>query len=67
MENKYELYKKLLNMDGIPGHERQVKKFVKEELQKYTDTILEDVLIEQVFITTKPITSWMEIMLILSV
>ena len=31
MENKYELYKKLLNMDGIPGHERQVKKFVKEQ------------------------------------
>lgn len=42
METKYETYKKLLNMDGIAGHERQVKKFVKEELLKYTDTILED-------------------------
>ncbi len=42
MENKYEVYKQLMDMDGIPGHERQIKKFVKNELLKYTDTILED-------------------------
>lgn len=42
MKNKYEVYEKLLNMDGIPGHEREIKKYVKSELQKYTDTILED-------------------------
>ena len=42
MENKYELYKTLLDMNGIAGHERQIKKFVKQELQKYTDNILED-------------------------
>ena len=42
MNNRYEVYEKLLNMDGVPGHERQIKKFVKEELLKYTDTILED-------------------------
>ena len=32
MSNKYEVYEKLLNMDGVPGHERQIKKFVKEDL-----------------------------------
>lgn len=42
MERNYDLYKQLLNMDGIPGHEKEIKKFVKQELQKYTDTILED-------------------------
>lgn len=42
MENKYEIYKQLLNMDGVPGHEREIKKFVKNELLKYTDQILED-------------------------
>ena len=42
MENKYSLYEQLLNMNGIAGHERQVKKFVKAELEKYTDNILED-------------------------
>ena len=42
MERNYDLYKQLLNMDGVPGHEREVKKFVKSQLQQYTDTILED-------------------------
>lgn len=42
MNKKYEVYEKLLNMDGISGHERNIKKFVKAELQKYTDNILED-------------------------
>lgn len=42
MNNKYEIYEKLLNMDGISGHERNIKKFVKTELQKYTDEIIED-------------------------
>lgn len=42
MERNYDLYKQLLNMDGIPGHEREIKKFVKNELQKYTNNILED-------------------------
>ena len=34
MERNYDLYKQLLNMDGIPGHEKEIKKFVKQELQK---------------------------------
>lgn len=42
MKRNYDMYKKLLNMDGIPGFEREVKKFVKSELQKYTNDILED-------------------------
>jgi len=37
-----DLYKKLMDMYGISGHEWEVKKFVKTELQKYTDEILED-------------------------
>lgn len=37
-----ELYKKLTDMYGISGHEWDVKDFVKEELKKYTDEILED-------------------------
>lgn len=42
MNKNYDIYEKLLNMDGISGHERNIKKFVKAELQKYTDNILED-------------------------
>ena len=37
-----DLYKKLTSMYGISGHEWQVKDFVKEELSKYSDEILED-------------------------
>lgn len=42
MERNYDMYKKLLDMNGIAGHERYVKKYVKEELQKHTSEILED-------------------------
>ena len=37
-----DLYKKLTSMYGISGHEWQIKDFVKEELSKYSDEILED-------------------------
>lgn len=37
-----ELYKTLCNMNGVSGHEWMVKDFVKKEIQKYTDEIIED-------------------------
>lgn len=37
-----ELYKKLVNMNGISGREHEIKKFVKEELMKCSDEIIED-------------------------
>ena len=42
MERNYDIYKNLLDMKGIAGHETAVKKFVKNEIKKYTDNILED-------------------------
>ena len=37
-----DLYKKLTDMYGISGHEWQIKEFVREEIKKCTDEILED-------------------------
>lgn len=42
MERNYDIYKNLLDMNGISGHETEVKKFVKNEIKKYTNEILED-------------------------
>lgn len=42
MENKYSLYKQLTNMDGIAGYEKKIKRFVKSQMEQYTNEILED-------------------------
>lgn len=41
MENM-KIYEQLVNMNGISGHERSIKKFVKQELEKYSDEIIQD-------------------------
>lgn len=42
MEKRYEKFKELLDMNGISGHEKSVRKYVKNEIKKYTDEIYED-------------------------
>ncbi len=42
MKTNWKLYKQLLDMPGIAGHEKMVRKFVKEELSKYSDEIIQD-------------------------
>ena len=42
MENRYEKFKQLLDMNGISGHEYKVRKYVKSELKRYTNEIYED-------------------------
>lgn len=37
-----ELYEKLVNMNGISGNERFVRKFVREELEKVSDCLVQD-------------------------
>ena len=37
MENRYEKFKQLLDMNGISGHEYKVRKYVKSELKRYTN------------------------------
>lgn len=37
-----ELYKKLVNINGISGHEHEVRKLVRSELEKCTDEIITD-------------------------
>ena len=39
---RMKLYEKLVNMNGIAGHERQVRNFVREELEKVSDEIIQD-------------------------
>lgn len=39
---RMKLYEKLVNMNGISGHERYVRKFVREELEKVSDEIIQD-------------------------
>lgn len=36
------IYEKLVNLNGIAGHEKAVRKFMKEELSKHTDEIVCD-------------------------
>ncbi len=36
------LYETLLNLNGVSGHERIVRKFVKSELEQYSDEIIQD-------------------------
>lgn len=39
---RMKLYEQLVNMNGIAGHERYVRKFVREELEKVSDEIIQD-------------------------
>ena len=39
---RMDLYKKLCDLGGVSGHEKSVRKFMKEEISKYTDTIVSD-------------------------
>ncbi len=39
---KYELYEKLVNMNGIAGHESNIKRFVRSYLEQYSDEIVQD-------------------------
>lgn len=39
---RMKLYEQLVNMNGISGHERQVRNFVKAELEKVSDEIIQD-------------------------
>jgi putative aminopeptidase FrvX len=39
---RMKLYEKLVNLNGISGHERYVRKFVREELTKVSDEIIQD-------------------------
>lgn len=42
MDKRYENFKKLMDMNGISGHEKIVRKYVKQEIKKYTKEIYED-------------------------
>ena len=42
MEKRYEKFKELMDLNGISGHEKSVKKYVKQEIIKYTNEIYED-------------------------
>ena len=35
-------FKELANLNGIAGHERQVRNYMKKELTKYSDEIIQD-------------------------
>jgi len=39
---RMKLYEQLVNMNGVSGHEREIKKFVREELEKVSDEIIQD-------------------------
>ena len=39
---RMKLYEQLVNMNGIAGHERQVRNFVRNELEKVSDEIIQD-------------------------
>src|SRR5690554_4911752 len=39
---RMKLYEQLVNMNGIAGHERQVRNFVRAELEKVSDEIVQD-------------------------
>ncbi|MDD4212025.1 MAG: peptidase M28 [Bacilli bacterium] len=39
---RMKLYEQLVNLPGIAGHESMVRSFVKEELEKHTDEIIQD-------------------------
>ncbi|MDD3191158.1 MAG: peptidase M28 [Bacilli bacterium] len=39
---RMKLYEQLVNMAGIAGHESEIKKFVRAELQKVSDEIIQD-------------------------
>jgi len=39
---RMKLYETLVNMNGISGHERKVKQFVRDELAKVSDEIIQD-------------------------
>lgn len=41
MENM-KIYETLVNLNGVSGHERIVRKFVRSELEKYSDEIIQD-------------------------
>lgn len=36
------LFKTLTELPGTPGNEHQVRKFVRSELEKYSDSIIQD-------------------------
>lgn len=41
-KDTYQMFETLTQLPGAPGFEHQVRKYVKEELQKYSDEIIQD-------------------------
>lgn len=42
VKKRMEIFEKLVNLNGVSGHEKQIRKFMKEEISKYTDEIICD-------------------------
>ncbi len=41
-QDTLDLFKTLTELPGAPGHEHQVRHFMKQELEKYSDDIIQD-------------------------
>ena len=39
---RMKLYEELVNLNGVPGQEKQVRKFMRAQLSKYSDDIIQD-------------------------
>jgi len=42
LREKYKIYEDLVNLNGTSGHEKAVRKYMREEIKKYTDEIIQD-------------------------
>jgi glutamyl aminopeptidase len=42
IDKEFKVYEELLNLRGVSGHEKHVRKYLKEKLKKYSDEIVQD-------------------------
>lgn len=42
VKKRMKVYEDLVNLNGIPGHEKSVRKYMREEISKYTEEIIQD-------------------------